>query len=190
MEKRLERAIHILAISFIMGQTIVRPACAEQPKVRPVGRVVVADGNGKIVGAALGSVGVHVSEVFGPSDVRPTVLLQVDQHLAAVHVARDRLYGGRLWFTSEDCTGMPWFPFEPIGGAPLPLLPQSAIAPPGWTLYLQIPNVAPQSIAAKSFLTSGAQCTSADRSLDAVLAQPLVDLLTIFTPPFSLRAAP
>ena len=168
---------------------IAYPASAQ--KVKTVNRIDVVDSRGKALGTSLGAVGIRVTEVgFGPTDLRPTVLLQVDQNLAPVNVAKDRLYGGNLYFASPDCTGSAWFPAVPFGHAPTPLLPQTAIGPPGQSLFIETPNTQPQTISVRSMMGAGIECSSTTLTLSAVPAQLLVDLLTVFTPPFSLKAAP
>ncbi|MBI2818695.1 MAG: hypothetical protein HYX73_01835 [Acidobacteria bacterium] len=175
-----------LTVGFFVG-----PAFSQQVKVKSVNRIVIVDSRGKTVGESLGAVGIRVTEVgSGPTDLRPTVLIQVNQTVTPVNVARDRFYGGNLFFETLDCVGAAWFPAEPFGNWPAPLLPQSAVAPPGQSLFVETPNTQPQTINVRSMTGAGLACSNTSFSLRAVPAQLLVDLLTVFTPPFTLKAAP
>lgn len=196
MGKCLEGAIRIFAVSFLAGLAFIGVSWAQQGRVKLVQHIMVVDSKGKAVGVSLGGLGLHVTEVLGGSnELRPIVVLQVDQHLAAVNIARDRFFGGpALEFDSENCTGSAFLPPESSSEAP-PLLSPSAIGPPGQSLYLQAPNSQPQavtirSIVINSHLIKGGQCVNVNLHGMRVPAQPLVDLLTVYTPPFSLRAAP
>ncbi len=69
------------------------------------------------------------------------------------------------------------------------ILPRSYVSGPGHTLYILDPESTPQYFIAKSrFDQYGGPCITSDVSVyTAVPAIPLVDLDTLFTPPFSLR---
>ena len=121
--------------------------------------------------------------------VRATVLLDIDDRLVAVNVARDRLYAGViLLFDSLDCSGNAWYVTD-SSGIP-PLLQPAVIGPPGQTLYVASTDAAPRTVLSRSRFVNGNQCVNFQFSLDAIPMEPLVDLLTEFTPPFSLKAAP
>lgn len=191
MTNKLKASIGLVLISVLVAPPFRNAAVREQARVKPVGHVVVVDSKGKMVGVTLGGLGLqNVSETQGGRALRPTVLLRVDEELAAVNVARDRFFGGNLYFESEDCAGNPWLLAEPLDGFPSPLLRHSAVAPPGQTLYLQAPGATPQPLTAKSRFLDGLACENLNVSLIAAPALPSVDLSTIYTPPFNLRAAP
>jgi len=169
---------------------------AQQTRVKPVQQVKVEDSTGKTVGRAVGSIGLSNIESSASTDlnIRTVVLLQVDQTLVLVMVGRTRFYGGRgLWYESENCMGIPYFPVDTsLSETDAPsLLPQTAIAPPGQTIYIAIPGAAGRTITGKSNLEFGLRCTNRTiTSIPVIPAQPLIDMLTEFTPPFSLKAAP
>lgn len=186
MDSRIERIIQGAALALVIGPILTVAAFGQQGKVKPVGRVVVVDSNGKIVGATLGGTSIIAP---GNPEIRATVLLDIDQHLVAVNVARDRLYAGViLLFDSEGCTGNAWYVTD-SSGLP-PLLPRAVIGPPGRTVYVERQDAPVQTVMTKSRFINGNECVNFTFSLPVVPAQPLVDLLTVFTPPFSLRAAP
>jgi hypothetical protein len=87
-------------------------------------------------------------------------------------------------FESRDCSGPP-FLFE----HPDRLLDAGAVAPPGMTLYLPaVPGAAPVAITAGSSAGVAGCRASEHPFLDRsyVSAVAVVDLLTLFTPPFRL----
>ncbi|OFV94944.1 MAG: hypothetical protein A3H28_12935 [Acidobacteria bacterium RIFCSPLOWO2_02_FULL_61_28] len=194
MTNDLEKVIRSLAIYVLAGLVLGGASFAQQAKVKPVGRVVIVDSKGKIIGTTLGGLGIHNIEISGGSSlaVRSIVLLAVDQHLVPVAVGRDRFYGsGVFYFELENCAGAPWFPVITSTSEPPGLLSRVGIGPPGQTVYLQTDDAAPQSITIRSMLQPPLPCSNQTfHDIGALPTQPLVDLLTIFTPPFSLRAAP
>ncbi|HMH52975.1 MAG TPA: hypothetical protein VK548_22245 [Candidatus Acidoferrum sp.] len=96
-----------------------------------------------------------------------------------------------LTFESRDCSGTP-FLYQP----PDRLFDWAVVAPPGMTLYLpETAGMAPRTIQVGSFLGALGGCqipgpltTPADPESTAyfVPAAAVVDLLTLFTPPFRL----
>lgn len=163
---------------------------AQQGKIKPVERVVVVDSKGKVVGMTLGGASLHASSILGPdNEVRPTVLIQVDDRLVAISVARDGLYAGSvIYFESQNCDadGGAWYPVDSSGRPPV--LPPAAIGPPGQTLYAEKLGVSAQTVMSRSRFINGNQCVNLQFSLQAVPMAPLADLSTVFTPPFTLKA--
>ena len=190
MGKRLANLVRIVAISFVAGLTLPGASLAQQARVKPVGRAVVVDSQGKVVGTTLGGASMFDPGSGSINEVRPKVLLDIDEHVVAVSLGRDRLYGGSiLLFDSTSCSGNAWYP-PASSGLPLPLLPRAIVGPPGQTLFVETLGVAPQTVTTKSRFINGSECVNFTFTAQEVPMQPLVDLLTIFTPPFSLRAAP
>jgi len=195
----------VLALLALGGILFARPPqetfasrFARQRQVRPVREVTVVDSRGKVVGATLGGLGLNLADEGGISDigtpenkVNPIILLHVEGQLLAVNVARDRFYAANfLYFDSEDCTGSPWVHFD--AGSRLPLLPRIAIALPGQTVYVEVDGAGPQPIPIQSRMRDGRDCENVTFPIQNqyVRMQPLVDLSTVFPPPFSLRAVP
>ena len=148
--------------------------------------IAVVDANGKHVGTVVEA---------RPRDV--TIALSVNGRrvlLDVVSSVSTEYYPGALFppfrgaallaFESRDCSGPPFLYEHPDR-----LLDWGAVAPPGLTLYLPaVPGVAQVTIAAGSY-AGGAGCHVAEHPyLDGsyVPAVAVVDLLTLFTPPFRL----
>jgi hypothetical protein len=149
--------------------------------------VVVVDANGKQVGTVVEARVRDVTIALSVNGRR--VLLDVISSVSIEYTPGAPLPPFRapsfLAFESRDCSGLP-FMYE----HPDRLLDWGAIAPPGLTLYLPaVPGAAPVAIVAGS-TASVAGCRVSeflflDRSY--VPAVTVVDLLTLFTPPFRLR---
>ncbi|OFW31807.1 MAG: hypothetical protein A3J28_05060 [Acidobacteria bacterium RIFCSPLOWO2_12_FULL_60_22] len=167
------------------------PAFAEKPSVKPIGQVILVDSKGKIVGHAMGGLGPSIRGVGASSTNFPlwmTVLLKVEEQLIAVAIAKDRFFGGDVYFDSPNCQGTPWLPAFSETEL-FPLLPPVAIGPPGHTVYQRQRNVNPTQVDMPSHFND-TKCFSFSSRLLAIPAQALVDLDTVFTPPFSIRTAP
>lgn len=194
MRNEMESALRILAICLVAALSSGELSFAQQAKVKPVGRVVIVDSKGKTVGSILGGVGFNIKVIGGvPPNlgIRFVVLLEVDEQVVPVAVFRDRFSGGGgLFFESENCLGTPWLITNTSPNEPPNLLPQVAIGPPGQTLYVETPGASPQSVTTKSLLVGFSTCSNQTFQLSLLPAQALVNLETVFTPPFSLRAAP
>ena len=147
----------------------------------------VYDSAGRVVGPVL-SVGGGSAQVA----------VQVGQFLFSVAVARDGfvLGGGAVngpWYESADCSGQAFaFPPSPYNDFnPPPVYGLSLVFPPGATLYIEEGTVRPiryQSF--KNKVPYSGVCrafTSPNVPTDAIPLVPLIDLSTIFSPPFSVR---
>jgi len=94
----------------------------------------------------------------------------------------------RLWFQSPDttCAGTPLIQVASSPGAYF-VLPPGVLGPPGTTLYIPDPNAAPQTISVGSQFGSFG-CQSGTFSVpDLVPALAVIDLDTLFTPPFRVE---
>jgi hypothetical protein len=161
--------------------------------VRPVEQPVVVDAHGD----ALGS----VVALNGPATM---VLIDVGGGVFSLNVLPTQLLGtgGSLYFTTSNCTGTPYISFQPPG-----LSTPSTLAAPGNSLYAAVPNATPLPITALSLLLPSipggppASCQSTTPppppgapppppppQVFAIAAMRLVDLNTIFTPPFRIRS--
>ena len=108
--------------------------------------------------------------------------------------------GGPLYFTTTNCTGIPYITFQPPG-----LSTPSVLAAPSNSLYAAVPNATPLFITALSLLLPSipggppSSCPSTTPppppgappllppQVFAVAALRLVDLSIAFTPPFRIR---
>jgi len=192
----LFRPIRDVTLGCLVIMTLQGVTFAQQDRVKPVQQMVIEDGRGKTLGRVLGGVTIDNIEPFGSTNLimRTYVLLQVDKTLVPVIVGRNRFYGGAgLLYESENCMGTPFLnPAMPEVEIDAPsLLPLTAIGPPGQTLYMAVPGTALRAIVKKSVLEFGLRCINETGNIsNAIPTQPLIDLLTEFTPPFSLKAAP
>ncbi|HMH52974.1 MAG TPA: hypothetical protein VK548_22240 [Candidatus Acidoferrum sp.] len=178
------------ALIVLTGLLLLLPLDAS-PGGRPDApdKLVVVDVNGKQVGTVVGS---RVNRV--------TIALSVNGRQALLEVASAvdtpvfpgavlflvppiRGAGG-VSFESRDCSGPPFlFQFG------YRLLDVGFIAPPGMTLYLPtVPGAGAKRIAwSSSWEYGGCRTQDPPVSSDAyVPAVAIVDLLTLFTPPFRL----
>ncbi|OFW39914.1 MAG: hypothetical protein A3J28_05275 [Acidobacteria bacterium RIFCSPLOWO2_12_FULL_60_22] len=162
------------------------PVFGQRATVKPVVQVTVVDSKGKIVGHTLGGVGLNFVR-FVNDPFEPTVLLKVNERLIALHVAKNYFFQSQLLFESENCLGNFWVSASFDEDSLLPLV---AVGPPGNTLYLSQPNAASRRIALKSLFIAGKCIPNFSSNIEAIPAEPLIDLDTVFTPPFSLRAGP
>lgn len=166
----------------------------DKQSVKPVEQPVVVDADGDELGSVLG--------LNGPTAV---VLIDFEGRLFSLNVLKDRLFGtqGPLFFTTNNCTGTPYIPVLPTA-----LVTLSTIAPPGNSLYAENPNSIPLIITALSVLQPSfpggppASCQPTTPpppppgvppppgppQIFAIAALRLVDLDTVFTAPFSIRA--
>jgi hypothetical protein len=150
-------------------------------------KLVVVDANGKQVGTVVGS---KVNRVTIALSVNGRhVLLDVDSAVdtpvfpGAVLFLVPPIGGvGGVSFESRDCSGQP-FLFQ----SGYPLVDLGFVAPPGMTLYLPtVPGAGAKRIAwSSSWEYGGCRTQEPPVSSDSyVPAVAVVDLLTLFTPPF------
>jgi hypothetical protein len=150
--------------------------------VKPVERPVVTDAHGAMLGS--------VVAINGPTAM---VLIDLGGRPFSLNVLPTQLLGtgGPLYFTTTNCTGIPYITFQPPG-----LSTPSVLAAPSNSLYAAVPNAIPLLITALSVqlpaMPGGPpSCQSTPPpppQVFAVAAMRLVDLNTVFTPPFSIRS--
>ena len=175
------------ALIVLAGLLVLLPLDAS-PGGRPntPGKLVVVDANGKQVGTVVGS---KVSRVTIALSVNGRhVLLDVDSAVdtpvfPGTTLLVPPIKGADLVrFESRDCSGQPF-----LLSSANELLDLGAVAPPGMTLYLPaVPGAAPRQIAWSSYWGTGGCRTQEQPILSdgEVPAVAIVDLLTLFTPPF------
>lgn len=160
------------------------PAIAQDPELPTVQDLAVFDTNGKRLGNAVGI-----------TDKNRLVLsFKVDDHLfTAVLFTKDHFvgtgFGEATYFDSPDCTGNPFIHKERDN-----VLPSIQVNIPGNTIYMEDPDATARSVRVRSFLPAASSdgygaCYNTDSQLNnRIRAIPLIDLNTVFTPPFSVRA--
>lgn len=148
--------------------------------------LTVFDANGNRVGGVVG-----VTEPQEPV----VIAFHVGTYVFPLWVHRGAFAGDTIgaatqnsvFFETTDCSG----PSFALAMSTV-ILPRIVVARPGSTIYFADPFAAPQVITARSFLpgASGAPpdpCGVAMSAVTVVPAIPLLDLDTLFTPPFSVR---
>ena len=140
--------------------------------------MMVVDSAGTVVGSITGFT------FDGSQRVLPQVVLQRDGRLVGLLVHPDGFEGSgpSLAYGSMDCTGQAW-----LGGPFATLILPGTIEGPGQTVYIPDPSAPPGLVTAGSLLQLGTCFTFQFDVSSAVPAIPLVDLNTLFTPPFSLK---
>jgi len=136
--------------------------------------IVVLDALGAEVG--------RVMDVSGNEFAR--VPLRVSGHTFTLIVTKEGFFrdNGVPVFESSDCSGTPLMPV----GTPS-VFPTVIVGSPGHTAYLPDPIAIPQNFPVESILRPDG-CDPITTGIDnAVPAIPLVDLDTLFTPPFEFE---
>jgi len=176
MRKRLPTEIGVLFLGLFACLWFAAAALAQKPTVKPVGQVALVDSTGKIVGHVLGGLG------WGT-----TVLLKIDERLVAVNVRKDGYQQGTLYFDLPNCLGIPWLPFvSPLSS----FLTVASIGPPGNTVYVPQQGVPSAHVRIQSWLRSDGCSPFFNETIHVTPTESLINLDTVFTPPFSVRTAP
>jgi len=149
------------------------------PQERAVKNLIVFDSNGE-----------KVADVFDIVDFSvPLILFVVKGFLPfSLLVHPDRILGrNALLFESSDCSGTP---FMQPHLSPDEVLPIVATGPPGDTVYIPDPNSSPQTMSFNSYLLEdfSRSCQTSSGQVSLVPALPLIDLDTLFTPPYHFEA--
>lgn len=159
--------VGMLAISTVNAGTL-----------KSVDALVVVDANGKKVGT--------VTDI-GLTLTGAAVVFEVDGFLFALFITQGSFIGTFTFFQFEstDCTGTPF-----IGSSTGLLLHGVAVFPPGMTVYRPDPTATPRTITSRSEMGNAGSCIVITRTIpDRSPAFPLIDLSTLFTPPFSVKVA-
>ena len=140
--------------------------------------MMVVDSADRVVGSVIGFT------FDGPQRILPNVVLQKDGLLVGLTVGPGGLEGsgGSLFFDQAGCQGQAYLsgPFDTL------ILP-GTIEVPDQTLYVPDLSATPGLVTVRSFLQIGTCFTFQFDLLTAVPAIPLVDLGTLYTPPFSTK---
>jgi hypothetical protein len=120
----------------------------------------------------------------GSQRVLPAVVLERNGQRVGLLVHPDRFEGSgpSLAYESLDCTGQAW-----LNGPFATLILPGTIEGPGQTVYIPDLSATPGLVTAQSLLQMGRCFTFQFDVSPAVPALPLVDLDTVFTPPFRLK---
>lgn len=119
------------------------------------------------------------------------VALKIDETVILVRVFRYGFKGpstAQAFFIEQDCQGTPFLQSDRVQGA-AQMLPSVFIASPGQTVYVLNPDELSTTFYPQSKLSGNGSCEKLNLLNPLTLrpAKPLIDLSTIFTPPFSIQ---
>src|SRR5262245_19700236 len=177
--KKIPRALRFnlfLSFMLVLALALVDIHSSNAQSITPISHLNVVDAKGKLIGSILGPAQVALS-----IDGQPIVLtVDINQFAGSF---------GIVYFDSPDCTANAFTEAIPVKT----LLPLMAVGLPGMTAYI-VPNIQPQNIQVKSRSNGpfpdppAYRCTNIDELVSGLgPTEPLVDLTTRFTPPFSIR---
>lgn len=176
MRNRSRRLV-LTIVSFVLAAlflSFVAPV-VDARQLKPVAKLRVFDANNKLVGLA---------DLSDTDEVQ--VLFQLGDQVFAVEVERDFFEASEdISYTSTDCSGTPLL--DPIDEGEVMGLLETAIGPPGNTVYFADPKATPQTFTVRSTFVEGACESVGPFDFTGVPGLPLIDLFTQFTPPFSVR---
>ncbi len=164
-------AVGVLPVPATRGQTF-----------QPIDQLSVVDANGKAVGKLV--------DLYKGSAGTAIVALKANDFIFTVFIHRDTFETADLCFESADCSG----PAVSCDCLDPPLIGAAAavVSSPGNTLYAPAAGAAPRQVMLQSTRSADGTCQglSGGFACDVALPiQPLIDLNTLFTPPFRLAAA-
>lgn len=136
--------------------------------------------------AVYGANGNKVGDVIGTSIASMVVTFEAGRNLFALSVGKDEIGGqldGTFRYESTDCSGTP-FTYYPEPGRIFPFV---VISAPGRTVYLPDQNATPYFFHYGSTRDENGLCQASSDVWTGVPAIPLVDLNTLFTPPFHVE---
>lgn len=146
----------------------------------------VVDANNNVVGQVVGTSGYPQTQIFTPPPYNAVVALNISVPSIVVQVTTTHILGNaELLFTNSSCTGQPYFTVYDVN-FPFKLFPLVGVGN-GATLYAPQASSAPVSIATPYSLLFTGTCYSRGSSVDystAIIADPIIDLSTQFTPPY------
>ena len=167
-------AVAILALSSFLLLFAAPPVYAQE--LQPVEELVIVDANGNKVGTVLDSV-----------NDRYTIVMKYGERIFQLFIENngDDFWYFSLFFESTDCSGTPFV----SNSFRNKILQIGTIAPPNRTVYLPDLDAAPRVITRMSVISalSLGECVPSVYTFLASPALPVVDLDTVFTPPFSMR---
>lgn len=171
----------LLAIGA-MAISALQVSAAGAQSFQPIDQLAVVDSNGKTVGKLI--------DLYKGNSGSAIVALKANDFIFTVWIHRDAFEAADLCFESADCSGpaLSCDCFDP----PLLGAAQAVISTPGNTLYAPAAGATPRPVTLQSTLSSDGTCQNLAGGFTCDVAlpiQPLIDLNTVFTPPFRLVAS-
>lgn len=180
-------------VLFLAGIGTLILLTASFQRLQPTQQLTVYDADGKKVGVVTG--GDPVGGSF-----RPLVPLKIDGIALMLGVLRDGFTGhATIAWESTDCTGTPFLQITSPGYTSQPSsFPLVGVGLPGNTVYVEDGPVRPIAIRSYSTIplqgpgTPLHQCVRPQAEYDPYIrvsapARPLIDMNTLYTPPFTVR---
>jgi len=138
----------------------------------------------------------ELGPVIGAGDIldKAVVALKINGVLFSVFVFEDGFEGipsNPVWYDSTDCSDPPWL--EQRGERNSPIFPNVSVSEPGNTVYLEDPNGTPHTFTNQSLslLFKDSQCEVVPiESITLFPAIALLNLFSLFTPPFTIEPMP
>jgi hypothetical protein len=175
----MQKSLLTLVIAVTLVLVSFTATSATKNVLKDLNSLTVVDAHGTKVGKLL-TISSNDSGILA---------FEVDRRPFLLRVSQQNLSGtSAIVYDSSDCSGPPF-----IATSPTPLFSPSGVSAPGHTLYLPEPDAEPVIInpSGSSELTENGTCVPrAGAGLSPVLfvpAQPIIDLDTLFTPPFNVR---
>jgi hypothetical protein len=172
----------VIAVTLVLAS--LTAAFAAPPVLKDRNSLTVVDAHG-----------VKVGDLFSGDTINGFLAFEVDQQPFVLRVSPQGLAGAftTVVFNSNNCSGPPLIfrRDETTFPAAFLLYPANAIDGPGRTLYLEDPAADPfvlQTFSGSQLDVDGT-CRPASTTDPSVFVpvQPIIDLDTLFTPPFSVR---
>ena len=205
--QRTQARRNALALVTLATSLVLLPVAgvADPPSVKPA-TIKVVDAHGKQVGNVVGvyllttTVALRVNDQdlllsVTAADSYPGIPAELGTLLPIqpwyIAVDGSGFGGNALNFESDDCTGAPLMDdfTGRANGDWRPLLQNIVVALPGMTVYVADQSAGPRQVVVRSFIqggTASAVCGKTLADLSEVPAIPLIDLLTVYTPPFRI----
>ena len=179
---KCSRLQSLVAIAGLITSLIAHvPFAAGGERLKSVSALTVVDAHGTEVGPLISAYAPGPSS----SPVLGMVAFRVDHQPFALIVSRLQISGGSSgpYFFSPNCSGEPWIE----GGTTL--IPLGAVSAPGHTVYAPEPGATRQIFNPfdGSRLDPDGTCQAFNGPIGLLAARPLVELDTLFTPPFSVE---
>jgi hypothetical protein len=164
-------------VAVLVVVVLSSAARSEQPK--SLSTATVVDAQGRKVGPVFSLINV-------PRNPIVVVAFTVETQPFVLFVFPFSMTGDSTgpFFESTDCSGPPLI--EAVG---ISLFPSAAVSGPGHTVYLAEPDATSQFFESiGSALSMDGTCSPGARGgLMGIAARPVMELDTLFTPPFSVR---